>query len=272
VGRWMLRGVAAAALAACSLIDLSVLQSKPPDAGMEAETDAAAIDAASDGPMTWCSSVDAQLCEDFDRVPFLDAGWGLNVSDGGNVADWPFTYVTPPRAVRADLRALPDAAPMLRTALLDKLLDFSKGRRAIVEWDAFFDTDPFTSAGGLIYYAYAVQNGASSVGLAQTESGWFVLGLAPGASYPLAQPLPMRQWVRLRFDVIFEATPIGKILLELVGDGGNTTLVSKTGIVTTMETSSQTVLVGFGVINSVMSPSDMPRATVIVDDVVVWTP
>ncbi len=136
VGRWVVFGIAAAAVCACSLItslqDLKNDDADAADAGVDdaALVDASVQDASLDAPITdagaitFCSTVDASFCDDFETIQdvnFLGLGLfaqnGLAVVKDAESFSAPFALDTYVPAIEAGMgraviyRALPIVAP-----------------------------------------------------------------------------------------------------------------------------------------------------------------
>lgn len=258
-------GICAVA-AACNLVfDLSSLRS---DAGTDAgATDSALPDTGGDAPTapaTWCTSIDADFCADFDRA---DAGWqSVASSGGGSASTYLLDYVSAPASGYTAIPAtMTDAAPGAVQASFGQLVPANGRRHAIVEWDGK-RKGPALVAGQAAIFLYVMLNGAQGVALVETEQGFSVFPTASAQGFGLDAAVPRDQWVRVRVDVVLDIAPRGAVEVSVVTDGGAISVLSRQGITTATDPMASTVFVWLGATHGT---GDVPAAQHLIDNVVV---
>lgn len=271
-------GAGCLASLACSLAtnldDLKVADAGAglPDASTDAKPPPA--DASDARTPSFCATVDAAFCSDFDESSDLGQGWdALETSGGVSVSESLAQFVSSPRAAHAGLPSAASDAGVLKVfGNLGRSLPLSGSTHVRLEADVRFESALYAGTDYTQYFSWLAQQGFQSatvygvVGILHDAThGWSVGVVTSGgagiAYYPMTTPPPEGQWTHLVGDVVL-ASAAGSIAVSFDGK----TALNPVAAITTASMPPSYV----GIVVGVAAPGGYsPAVGMTVDNVVV---
>jgi hypothetical protein len=188
----------------------------PADAG------AGGQDAGHDAGPTFCSSISAAFCADFDRGTTPGAGFdGVDTAGAGVLELGAATTTSPPSTLRSSLPNLVSNELHAKAEVLHRVA--LTGKKSFT-----LDLSMRVAAGALaadeLVRYVAMQIDGGSIGLFRSAQGWFIsvhrdnTGTDEDEEPPLSAPLPADAWMKIELEVTFGRAPtLGRVRLSVDG-------------------------------------------------------